>query len=215
MARTASNTPAKRGGFFRGLAKASSTSSRAPFISRPGTTLYRVKRLSAGVNRTDDAYFHLDVTGIHKIADGALPEPIRKMNAAAVAAGAHDRVVDATGHGKGESLSWRVRVHGEWKELQLGNIKNCAEAILEALGVDDHADYEDEEWDDAIFGDEGIAGEDQPAAGILLVGTTDARISKKGDVFTTTTWTPGDDLARDLIAKGVLTAADCGFGDDE
>ncbi len=195
------------------MAKAASTSSRAPFIGRPGTTLYMVTRVNAGVNRVDDAYFHVDVKGIHAISNGSMSEEIRKMNRAAEQAGAHDKVLDCTAHGKGEALSWRVRVHGEWKELQLGNIKNCAEALMEALGAD--VPESDEEWDEAIFGDEGIAGAEQPAAGILLVGTTDARVSQKGQVFTTTTWSPGDDVARDLIEKGILSAAECGFADEE
>lgn len=214
--RAAAPPARKPGGFFRGLAKASSTQSRAPFLSRPGTILVRVLRISAGVNRTDDAYFHVDVEVIHKLAAGTLPDEIRKMNTAAVAAGTPDKVVDAAGHEKGEKLAWRVRVHGEWKEIQLGNIKNMVEAILTSLGEDSFEEWGDEEWEAAIFDEtNGVSGPEQPARGLLLIGTTDARVTKKGGVVMVTTWTPGEDVARDLIEQEVLTVEECGLDGSE
>ena len=217
MARPApSRTPAtSTRGFFAGLSKVVASSARSPFISRPGTTLYRVLSIRAGENRVKQPYFHMDLEAIHLLLPGTLPEEIRKMNTAAERSGNPSKV-DAGGHGKGERVSWRVKVHGEWEAIHLANIKNAAETILEILGVDGFEDYDDEKWDEAIFGDDGMAGEDQPAAGLLVVGTTDARISKKGEIFTTTAWTPGEDVALDLIEKGVLTRAACGFeGDPE
>ena len=215
MAKTASSsTPPARGGFFRGMADVSATAGRSPWISRPGTVLYRVRRISAGVNRVKEPYFHLDVEALHLLAGGTLPEEIRARNAAAERAGADAKVIDASGHQKGEKLAWRVRVHGEWSEIHLANIKNAVEAILTALG-EDYSEYDDDQWDTAVFGKDGIAGEDQPAAGLLLVGTTDARVSvKKGEVFTTTTWINGEDVALDLIESGVLTREEV-YGKEE
>lgn len=193
----------KRRGFFKGLAKATATGARAPFISRVGTVLYRVIRVNAGENRTGEPYWHMDVEAVHKLADGVIPDTVQKMNIAAEKAG-KDPILLEGAHEAGERVAWRVKVSGENRDSQLGNILNAAQALCESLEVD-YDSYDDDDWDTAIFDEEsGLAGESQPCSGIFLVGTTDARVSKKDTVYTVTTWSPGDDVAMDLVDKGHL-----------
>lgn len=195
-------------GFFSGLAQASATGARAPFVNRAGVHLIRLKRVDAGANRSNMPYFHVDLKVEHKISDGTISDEVMQLSDAAVRAG-KPALVHLGGHEAGESLAWRVKVHGEWVELQLGNVKNFCEAVIEGLGLE-VPEFEDEDeagqfWDDLIFDDaDGIASEAQPAAGLLLVMTSEIRPTKKGGVIVVCTFTAGEDVAADLVAKGVL-----------
>lgn len=205
-------------GLFDGIAKASSTQGRRPWISRPGVTLVKLDRVGAGENQDKLPFVHFDMTVLHTMSRMGVGKKVLEYNAKQEANDAPEKAVAITPHEKGDLVAHRVAVKsGKMKDTYISNIKNMCESAFEELGIDS-SEWEDGDWDSAIFDkEEGIAsGDGTLTAGTLLVVQTEARIGKdSGNPYFVNTYSPGGEVAAELVKEGTLDASILGEDDEE
>ena len=177
---------------FKSLKAAASTEGRNPFINRTGVSIDKVLRVRAGQSRDGDPFFAVDLEVVEVLSEPPLPSAVVAYNEKAESG----KEVPAGAHQPGEKMTFYVKITNPFIENKLGNVKNCCEAIFDALGIDDYDDWDEDEWEKAIMDkDEGLAaGDGTDAAGTLLIRSSEARIGvKSGNPYVVSTFAPGDD----------------------
>ena len=182
---------------FGRLAKASSTEGRLPFISKGGVTLDEVLRIRAGETREEDPYFAVDLRCSGVISELPLSAKVQAYNTKMSDANMSSKMLAEGCHQPDDQYTSYVKIAKPNLDVKLGNVKNMAEAVLEALGfpADDigtpgsegyeqgYNNWDEAAWHEAILDKEqGLAsGDGTLAKGIMLVRSSESRVNKNGD----------------------------------
>ena len=164
---------------FSRLASSSSTQAQTPFITKTGVYVIELQRIRTGETQDKTPFYASDIMVDEVLSEMPLPAKVVAFNATAK----KERQIPEGTHAEGETLSFYVKIANPWIENKLGNVKNHAEATLEVLGIDDYAEWGEDQWHEAIMDQEkGLAsGDGTLCKGVKLVMTSEARVAKGGD----------------------------------
>lgn len=203
-------------GHFSGISSASKSGGRAPFISRPGTTLCELTRYRSGENRSGLPYVQIDLKVLAVIGT-CVTSAIETWNE-----NNPGNAMTLEPHQPGDVVSNRTAVSsGDLRNTHLGEIRAMTESIVgsmvdgdfdrleEAFGVkyDASVGFDDADLEALIDGLS--SGDGTDAAGALLLVTSDPRVKvNKSGVYVVNGFVSGNGVAKTLVRNGELNAPD-------